>query len=176
MTEIGLPYWSAGLLATSPGTGVESDLMGPAGLRVAVIALPGGGFRLWGGVSEIILRSVGAACVCRWLVRVWRRGCLRMSGGTIKVTPEQLAAISGQLNGGASSIEGTLQQLASQVAPLGSDWAGVAQQRFIALWEQWQRSSQQLNQALTEMAQLMQQASAAYDSNEQQVAGFFGGR
>lgn len=98
-----------------------------------------------------------------------------MSGGTIKVTPEQLAAISGQLNGGASSIEGTLQQLASQVAPLGSDWAGVAQQRFIALWEQWQRSSQQLNQALTEMAQLMQQASASYESNEQQVAGYFAG-
>lgn len=98
-----------------------------------------------------------------------------MSGGTIRVTPEQLASISGQLNGGASSIEGTLQQLESQVAPLGADWAGVAQQRFLALWEQWQRSSQQLHQSLTEIAQMMQQASAAYESNEQQVAGYFGG-
>lgn len=98
-----------------------------------------------------------------------------MPSGMIEVTPEQLASVSSQLNGGASSIEGTLQQLASQVSPLGTDWAGVAQQRFIALWEQWQRSSQQLHQALSEMAQMMQQASASYESNEQQVAGYFSG-
>lgn len=63
-----------------------------------------------------------------------------MAGGLIKVTPEQLAAVGGQLSGGAGSIEGTLSQLAGNVAPLGSDWAGVAQGRFMQLWEQWQTS------------------------------------
>lgn len=95
--------------------------------------------------------------------------------GLIKVTPEQLASVSGQLNGGAGSIEGTLSQLAGQVAPLGSDWAGTAQTRFLALWQQWQTSSRQLHQALVDIAQLMQQAGVAYSTNDQQVASSFGG-
>ena len=37
----------------------------------------------------------------------------------IRVTPEQLQQISAQLDAGASSIEGTLRQLAGNVAPLG---------------------------------------------------------
>src|SRR5690348_6625511 len=97
-----------------------------------------------------------------------------MAGGLIRVTPEQLNAVAGQLNAGAGSIEGTLAQLAGNVAPLGTDWAGVAQTRFIGLWEQWQSSSRQLHQALVEIAQLMNQAGAAYDTNEQQVASSFG--
>lgn len=97
-----------------------------------------------------------------------------MAGSLIRVTPEQLQGVSGQLNAGASSIEGTLAQLAGNVAPLGSDWAGVAQARFLALWEQWQTSSRQLHQALVEIGQLMNQAGAAYETNEQQIASSFG--
>jgi WXG100 family type VII secretion target len=93
--------------------------------------------------------------------------------GTIRVTPEQLQGVSGQLNAGAGSIEGTLAQLSGNVAPLGSDWAGPAQGRFLALWEQWQTSSRQLHQALLEIGQLMGRAAVAYDSNEQQVASIF---
>ncbi len=96
-----------------------------------------------------------------------------MSAGLIKVTPEQLAAVGGQLNGGAGSIEGTLAQLAGNVAPLGSDWAGVAQGRFMQLFEQWQTSQRQLHQALTEISALMNRASGAYDQNEQSVAASF---
>jgi WXG100 family type VII secretion target len=50
-----------------------------------------------------------------------------MAATGIRVTPEQLQQISAQLDAGASSIEGTLRELAGNVAPLGSDWAGVAQ-------------------------------------------------
>jgi WXG100 family type VII secretion target len=95
--------------------------------------------------------------------------------GLIRVTPEQLSAVSGQLNSGAGSIESTLSQLASQVAPLGSDWAGVGQARFLSLWQQWQTSSKQLHQALEGIAQLMQGASVAYESNDQQVGANFSG-
>jgi WXG100 family type VII secretion target len=97
-----------------------------------------------------------------------------MPAGQIRVTPEQLASVASQLNGGASSIDGILSQLAGNVAPLGSDWAGVAQGRFLQLWEQWQTSSKQLHQALAEIAVLMQRAAGAYDSNEQQIAAMFG--
>jgi ESAT-6 family protein len=91
----------------------------------------------------------------------------------IRVTPEQLASVAAQLNGGASSIDGILSQLAGQVAPLGSDWAGVAQGRFLQLWEQWQTSSRQLHQALAEIAVLMQRAAGDYESTEQRIAGLF---
>lgn len=97
-----------------------------------------------------------------------------MTTGLIKVAPEQLAGVSGQLRSGAAAIEGTLGQLAGSVAPLGADWAGVAQARFQQLWEQWQSSSRQLHQALEEISLLMQRAGADYAANEQAVASRFG--
>lgn len=93
--------------------------------------------------------------------------------GLIRVTPEQLQQVSGQLTSGASSIEATNSQLRSQVAPLGSDWAGQAQARFQQLWEQWERSARQLNEALNGIAQLTNQAGAAYADNEAAVASSF---
>jgi early secretory antigenic target protein ESAT-6 len=93
--------------------------------------------------------------------------------GVIRVTPEQLAQVSSQLQSGAGSIEATLAQLAAQVAPLGSDWAGAGQARFLALFDQWQTSSRQLHQALVDIAVLMRQAGAAYEANDAQVAASF---
>jgi WXG100 family type VII secretion target len=93
--------------------------------------------------------------------------------GLIRVTPEHLAGVSAQLNGGASSIEATLSQLAAQVGPLRSEWAGVGQARFEQLWLQWQTSSRQLHQALTDISVLMRQASAAYEANDAQVGASF---
>jgi WXG100 family type VII secretion target len=94
--------------------------------------------------------------------------------GLIRVTPEQLGSVSAQLNGGASSIEATLSLLAAQVGPLGSDWAGTGQARFLALWQQWQTSSRQLHQALADISVLMRQASVAYEANDAQVGASFG--
>lgn len=95
-----------------------------------------------------------------------------MSG--IKVTPEQLQALSGQVARGSGEIGGQLRVLGNTVAPLvGGDWAGQAQQRFTALWEEWQRSAQGLQHALDGISQLMGQAGAAYASAEQQIAGSF---
>jgi WXG100 family type VII secretion target len=91
----------------------------------------------------------------------------------IRVSPEQLAGVAGQLRSGASSIEGILSQLQGQVAPLGSDWAGVGQARFQALWAQWHTSQRQLEQALGEMSRLMQQASGTYGDSDASVAASF---
>jgi WXG100 family type VII secretion target len=95
-----------------------------------------------------------------------------MSG--IRVTPEQLAAMSGRVAGGASSIEGELSSLAGALAPLGSDWAGVAQQRFETLWAEWQRSARGLHEALTGISQLLSQAGSHYAEAEQAIAASFG--
>lgn len=97
-----------------------------------------------------------------------------MATSNIRVTPEQLQQVSGQLRNGASNVEGVLGQLATSVAPLGSDWAGVAQARFQELWAQWQRNAKGLNEALTGISTLMAQASAGYADTEAQIASSFG--
>jgi WXG100 family type VII secretion target len=91
----------------------------------------------------------------------------------IAVTPEQLQSVAAQLNAGAANIESTLSQLAGQVAPLQSEWQGVAQARFQELWAEWQRSSRGIQEALHGISQLTQQAGTHYESNENAVAQSF---
>jgi WXG100 family type VII secretion target len=67
-----------------------------------------------------------------------------VAGSRIRVTPEQLQQVSARLGSGAGAIDGTLRQLTAQVEPLGTDWAGVAQSRFVQLWTEWQRSAPSL--------------------------------
>lgn len=92
----------------------------------------------------------------------------------LKVTPEQLQGVASQLRNGASNIEGVNGQLRGNVQPLGADWAGVAQARFTQLWEQWARSSRELNEALNGMASLMNQAGVSYATTEEQISKTFG--
>jgi 6 kDa early secretory antigenic target len=97
-----------------------------------------------------------------------------VAGMGIRVTPEQLQQVSAQVGAGAASIDGTLRQLAAQVGPLGSDWAGVAQSRFIQLWTEWQRSAAGLQHALTGIGQLTAAAAVNYEQTEQGIAASFG--
>ncbi len=92
----------------------------------------------------------------------------------IAVTPEQLQSIAGQLNTGASNIESTLAQLEGQVAPLQSEWQGVAQARFQELWAEWHRSSRGIQEALHGISQLTQQAGSNYEQTETSIASSFG--
>jgi 6 kDa early secretory antigenic target len=96
-----------------------------------------------------------------------------MTGTGIRVAPEQLQQVSARLEAAAGSIDGTLRQLAAQVEPLGSDWAGVAQSRFVQLWTEWQRSATGLHHALTGIAQLTARAAADYQQTEQGIAASF---
>jgi WXG100 family type VII secretion target len=91
----------------------------------------------------------------------------------IRVTPEQLASMSGRVSSGAAHIEGELAGLAGSLAPLGGDWAGVAQQRFEALWAEWQRSARGLHEALSGISALLAQAGSHYAEAEQAIAGSF---
>lgn len=95
-----------------------------------------------------------------------------MSG--IRVTPEQLAGLSSRVSSGSASIEGELRSLTTSLAPLGSDWAGVAQQRFQLLWSEWQKSAEGLHDALTGISQLLSLAGTSYAEAERQIASSFG--
>lgn len=92
----------------------------------------------------------------------------------IQVTPEQLSDASRQLTSGAASIDSTLSQLRSQIAPLQGEWRGVAQARFEQLFQEWQTSGQKLHEALTGIATLTSQAAQSYETTEQGIAQSFG--
>lgn len=94
----------------------------------------------------------------------------------IRVTPEQLDALAARVGGGSGQIETELRALAGAIAPLGTDWAGVAQTRFLALWQDWQRAAEQLHTALTGISQLLAQAGSAYAQAETQIAQSFAAR
>ena len=95
-----------------------------------------------------------------------------MSG--IKVTPEQLNSLAGQVSKGSSEIDAQLRALGNTISPLvGGDWAGQASQRFNGLWDEWQRSANGLKHALDGISQLMSQAGSAYANAESQIANTF---
>lgn len=91
----------------------------------------------------------------------------------IRVTPGQLQDLAGRVSSGSGQIEAELRSLAGALGPLGSDWAGVAQSRFLTLWQEWQRSAEQLQSALTGISSLLGQAGRAYAEAETQIAGSF---
>jgi WXG100 family type VII secretion target len=91
----------------------------------------------------------------------------------IRVTPEQLGTLSSRVAGSAGSIEAELHALAASLAPLGGDWAGVAQQRFETLWDEWQRGARTLHDALLGISQLLGRAGAHYAEAEQAIASSF---
>ena len=93
----------------------------------------------------------------------------------IKVTPEQLTMLSGQVARGAGEIEAQLGGLTQTLAPLGSDWAGQAQAQFQALWQEWHTAAKKLNEALQGISALMAQAGHAYATAEAQIASTFRG-
>ncbi len=91
-----------------------------------------------------------------------------------RVTPAELLDLSRQVQATSGSIEASLGSLRGRVAPIGSSWSGQAQQRFTALYEEWNRSAQGLQQALTGISSLLAQAGQSYDDAEQRIAISFG--
>lgn len=91
----------------------------------------------------------------------------------IRVTPEQLQTLSGRVATGSRSIESELGSLRGALAPLGGDWAGTAQARFTALWEEWQQGAATVQHALAGISQLLGQAGMAYADAETRIAHSF---
>lgn len=96
-----------------------------------------------------------------------------MAGG-IKVTPEQLQTLSGNVQKGSGQIDGTLSSLGGQISPLvAGDWGGAASVQFNALWTKWQRSAKDLNAALQGISHLLGRAGTHYAEAERSIASSF---
>jgi WXG100 family type VII secretion target len=89
----------------------------------------------------------------------------------IKVTSEELASTSAQLNAGSQEIESQLTALHNLVQSLvEADWQGAASTSFQALWQEWGNSAANLQESLTGIANLLSSAGTAYASTESQIA------
>ncbi|MEP7019813.1 MAG: WXG100 family type VII secretion target [Pseudonocardiales bacterium] len=95
-----------------------------------------------------------------------------MSG--LKVTPDQLSALSGSVSRVSGDVRGQHQNLKSQLAPLfGADWSGAAAGQFTALYDQFDLHAKGLSDALDGIGQLLGRAGASYAEVEQQIAASF---
>lgn len=93
-----------------------------------------------------------------------------------RVTPAELVELSRQAHSTAGLIESELGSLRSRVVPIGASWTGQANQRFQVLYDEWSRSAQSLQQALTGISQLLSSAGHNYEDAERRIAGSFTGR
>lgn len=95
-----------------------------------------------------------------------------MSG--FKVTPAQLAALSGAIGRVSADVRGQHGQLRGQLSPLfGADWSGNAATQFAELYNQFDQHAKGLSDALDAIGQMLSRAGQAYASVEQEVASSF---
>jgi WXG100 family type VII secretion target len=88
----------------------------------------------------------------------------------IKVTSEDLANASAQLNSGSQEIDAQLSTMHSLVQELvASDWQGAASSSFESLYQEWNTSAANLREALEGISRLLSNAASAYTSTEQQI-------
>src|SRR3984885_5905413 len=93
--------------------------------------------------------------------------------GPIGVSPENLQALSQEIQQGAAAIELILNELERKIAPFVENWQGEARQSFEGLWGQWQGGADHVHQALVAIAELLSKAGLAYAEAERSIAAAF---
>lgn len=89
----------------------------------------------------------------------------------IKVTSEQLQAVSTQLQTGSQDVAQQLSTMESRVKALvDADWNGAASDSFRSLWDKWHTGAAQVKEALDGISQMLGQAARAYQETEDQLA------
>jgi WXG100 family type VII secretion target len=87
-----------------------------------------------------------------------------------------LTGLGGSCSRTAAEVRGNHAALKAQLSPVfGSDWSGTAASQFAQLYEQFNRSAENLAGALDGIGRLLGQAGSQYASVEQQIAASFRG-
>jgi WXG100 family type VII secretion target len=103
----------------------------------------------------------------------WRLRVEKEMTDRIAVTPERLREISTQMSTGAADVEAILSRLSRDVAPVRSEWVGVAKVQFNTLWDQLQHDAGGLHSVLTGIAKLTECAATAYEATELNIVNSF---
>ncbi|UOE43945.1 WXG100 family type VII secretion target [Agromyces larvae] len=91
-----------------------------------------------------------------------------MQGFSVK--PEQVIGLGGKIRGGARGIRTDLDRLESEVGKLRSAWGGEAQAAYDQAQLKWNRSLEELQQLLEQIATKTEQMSGGYTSGDNQSA------
>ena len=93
---------------------------------------------------------------------------------SLKVTPDQLQVLSGNVARTSAEVRGAHQGLRGQLSPLfGADWSGQAATQFGTLYEQFDQHAKGMSDALDGIGQLLARAGSTYADAEQAIASSF---
>nr|WP_042198965.1 WXG100 family type VII secretion target [Kibdelosporangium sp. MJ126-NF4]CEL23650.1 protein of unknown function DUF909 [Kibdelosporangium sp. MJ126-NF4]CTQ93186.1 protein of unknown function DUF909 [Kibdelosporangium sp. MJ126-NF4] len=97
-----------------------------------------------------------------------------MSDGRIKVEFAAIEAAGGQIKSAAGQMDGELDTLRSQLAPLGEAYTGAAKEAWRAVQDDWEKAQKELNEVLASIGIATTQAAQDYQETEHGVKGLWG--
>lgn len=80
----------------------------------------------------------------------------------IRVDHAALERASTDLLSAATRVEGRLDQLEAELAPLRSGWGGVAQENYVVAQRQWDSAMAEMVTLLREFSVVVEEANQAY--------------
>lgn len=90
-----------------------------------------------------------------------------MAGG-FTTSPEQLTTAANHVGNVADQVQGQLNSLGNQLAPLAGAWRGTASTAFQNLMTRYNENSNRLNQALRGIGEQLAGAGTTYAQTEEQ--------
>ncbi|GAA1991720.1 WXG100 family type VII secretion target [Kitasatospora viridis] len=96
-----------------------------------------------------------------------------MSDGHIKVTFETIQNAGAAVRGGATTIQGQLDELRAKVVAICGTWTGAAQEGYNQRQAVWDSKAKDLHETLLKIAGALDDAHAHYTATEAANAGIW---
>ena len=93
--------------------------------------------------------------------------------GVVHVSPEDMEAVSAKLTAGSGEIDAKLLELHREVQDMATVFQGQAAEAFQGLFERWNSSGKELNEALSGIAEMLNRAAGVYRDTDTQIASQF---
>jgi early secretory antigenic target protein ESAT-6 len=97
-----------------------------------------------------------------------------MNAGELKVNFGGLDNAAADIMGSANQIEGRIDQLESELAPLRADWTGSASESYQAAKTKWDAGMADMKALLAEIGQAVTSSNGDYQSTESANASRWG--
>lgn len=97
-----------------------------------------------------------------------------MNAGELKVNFGGLDTAAADIMGSANQIEGRLDTLESELAPLRADWTGEAAESYQAAKAKWDSGMADMKQLLADIGNAVTQSNSDYKSTESANASRWG--
>lgn len=94
----------------------------------------------------------------------------------IRVTPEELEALSSKINGNGNVVSEQINTATAAVQNLvNQGWDGAASAQFDAIWREWATGARQIQEAMMNMSVYLGKAASTYRDVDTQLAQGLGG-